>query len=149
MRAIANALGVCIIDAPKLQTEFISLLTPVANQRDAGRSTRLEAIPLEAILNLCHQDKSQIFVAEIAAEANRITKAHGERPSFSAEVIGHRMKKVGLFTRRLGSKEKGLAADAATITLAHKLAAPYGIVGLGQDEKSLRCPHHINNKIVT
>jgi hypothetical protein len=138
-RAIANALGACIVDCPELQSQLISLLTPAESQRQSDRSTGIEGVTMEATLNLCHQGKAQILVGEIAAEVNRITQARGERSRYGAETIGHGLKKVGLSTRRLGSRGRGLVMDLATITRAHELAAVYG-VGLEQDDNNLHCP---------
>lgn len=121
-RAVTNALGACVIDSPELQSQLISLLTPVENQRQADRSTCLEAVTLEATLNLAHAGKAQILVNEVANEVNRIALARGERLHYSAETIGHRLKKIGLVTRRLGKAGKGLVMDLATMTRAHELA---------------------------
>jgi hypothetical protein len=145
-RAIANALGACIIDSPRLQSQLILLLTPIENQRQADRSTCLEAVTLEATLNLTHAGKAQFLVAEVANEVNRIALARGERLHFSAETIGHRLKKIGLVTRRLGKAGKGLVIDLATMKQAHELAAVYGGAGLEQDENNLHCPLCIENK---
>jgi len=147
-RAIANALGACIIDSPGLQSQLISLLAPVEDQRQADRSTGIEAVTLEAILNLCHEGKVQIFVGEIAFEVNRIVEARGERLHYSAETIGHGMKKISLVTRRLGKSGKGLVLDLATLKRAHELAAVYGGVGLEQDENNLHCQLCFANKKV-
>jgi hypothetical protein len=145
-RAIANALGACVVDSPKLQTELIALLTPAESQRQADRSTSLEAVTLEGTLNLCHEGKAQILVGEIAAEVNRIVQARGERLHYSAETIGHQLKKVGLSTRRLGKAGKGLVMDLATMTRAHELAAVYSGVGLNQEGNNLHCQLCIENK---
>jgi len=145
-RTIANALGACIIDSPKLQSELISLLKPVAEQRQTDRSTGLEGVTLEATLNLCHGGKTEILAGEIATEVNRIAKARGERLNYSAEMIGHRLKKIGLSTRRLGKLGNGLVMDLATLTRIHELAAVYGAIGLDQDENNLHCALCSENK---
>ena len=145
-RAVANALGACIVDSPGLQAQLVSLLRPVESQRQADRSTGLEAVTLEATLNLCHQGKVQILVGEIANEVNRIGQTRGERLNYSAETIGHRIKKVGLSTRRLGKAGKGLTVDLATLTRVHDLAAVYGGAGLDPDENNLHCPQCVENK---
>jgi hypothetical protein len=145
-RAIAAALGACIVDSPKLQSELITLLTPAESQHQTDRSTSLEAVTLEATLNLYHEGKTQILVGEIAAEINQIVHARGERLQYSAEAIGRRLKKVGLVTRRLGKAGKGLTMDLATVTQVHELAAAYGGVGLDQDENNLHCPLCSENK---
>ena len=123
IRAVANALGACIVDSPELQSKLVSLLRPIESQRQADRSTCIEAVTLEATLNLCHQSKAQILVGEVATEVNRIAQARGERLHYSAETIGHRLKKVGLSTRRLGKAGKGLTMDLATMTRVHELAS--------------------------
>ena len=145
-RAIANALGASIIDSPGLQSQLISLLTPAESQRQADRSTCLEAVTLEATLNLAHAGKAQILVAEVANEVNRIALARGERLHYSAETIGHRLKRIGLVTRRLGKAGKGLVIDLATMKQAHELAAGYGGAGLEQDDNNLHCPLCVENK---
>jgi hypothetical protein len=138
-RAITNALGACLVDAPNLQSELIGLLTPVESQRQADRATSFEAVTLEAALNLAHAGKAQIFVGEVTKEVNCIVEARGERLRFSAEKIGHLLKKVGLVTRRLGKSGNGLVLDLATLTRVHELATVYGGVGLDRDEMNLHC----------
>ena len=88
----------------------------------------------------------ELFVGEIANEVNRIVQARGERLHYSAETIGHRLKKIGLSTRRLCKVGKGLVMDLATMTRAHELAAAYGGIGLEQDENNLHCLLCFENK---
>lgn len=138
IRMLANALGACIVDCPELQSKLVSLLAPIESQRQADRATSIEALTLEAALNLIHQSKTQVLVNEISTEVNVIAKARGERQQYSAEIIGHRLKKVGVVTRRLGKAGKGLGLDLATVTQIHELAAVYG-VGPSQEEENLHC----------
>ena len=145
-RTVANALGACIIDSAELQSNLISLLEPVECQRESDRSTGIEAVTLEATLNLCHAGKQELLAGEIATEVNRIQKTRGERLTYSAERVGYFLKKVGLYTRRLGKAGRGLSMDLATIKRAHELAAAYGGVGLEPDENNLRCPLCAENK---
>jgi hypothetical protein len=140
MRAIGNALGACIVDSPELQAQLLSLLMPIESQRQADRSTGLEAVTLEAVLNLAHAGKEQILAGEIATEVNRLAMARGERQRTSAERVGHAMKKIGLATRRLGRAGRGLLMDPATMTRAHELAREHGGAGLEPDEINLHCP---------
>jgi hypothetical protein len=145
-RAIANALGACIVDSPKLQSELISLLMSLEDQRQTDRATSLEAVALEATLNLAHAGKTQVLVGEIACEVNRIMNERGERLHYSAEKIGHQLKKVGLVSRRLGKAGKGLVMDLATLTRVDELAREYGGAGLEKDENNLHCPLCTENK---
>ena len=139
-RAIANALGACVVDSPELRSQLMALLTPTENQRKADQSTSLEATTLEATLNLAHAGKTQFLVNEIANEVNRIVLARGERLRYSAETVGHRLKKFGLITRRLGKDGKGLVIDLSTMACVHELAGVYGGAGLEQSESNMHCP---------
>jgi hypothetical protein len=105
------------------------LLKPLAGQQLADRSESLEAVAIEAALTLCHKGKDQVFVREIASEVNLLQQAHGEKLLFTPEAVGHKLKKLGLFTRRLGQGGKGLVMDNATKTLLHEVAIAY----LGKD----------------
>ena len=66
-RAVANALGAAIVDDPELQSNLISLLTPIESQREADRSTGIEAVTVQAALNLGHAGKQELLAGEIAA----------------------------------------------------------------------------------
>jgi hypothetical protein len=69
--AIAAALGRCIVDAPQLQVELVSLLTPYSEQQFTERRDSLGMLTISAALTLCHQGKDQVLVGEIAGEVNR------------------------------------------------------------------------------
>jgi hypothetical protein len=128
-RAIANALGSCIVEAPRLQTQLVALLKAQARQQVADRFGGDEALVTGAALALCRPDKSEFFVKEIAAEANRLVEARGETRKISPETAGHKLKKVGMFTRRLGQSGNGLTLNQATRTRLYEIAASY----LGED----------------
>jgi hypothetical protein len=138
IRPVANALGSCVVGSSKLQNELISLLAPQVEQQLADRSISLEGMTLEAVLSLSHQRKSALLAGEIATEVNLISRAHGERLEFKPENIGHTLKKLGLFTKRLGKDGRGLVVDQPTLVRVHELAQVHG-VGLDLDEKNLHC----------
>jgi hypothetical protein len=123
--AIANALGSCIVQSPQLQTHLVALLRPQAQQQIADRSDGDEALVVGAALALCQQDKAEVFVKEIAVEVNRQLLARGEPRKLSPEKVGHKLKKVGLFTRRLSQAGDGLTLDAATRVRLHEVAEAY------------------------
>ena len=138
IRPVANALGACVVGSPELQGQLISLLAPQVEQRLADRSSSLEGMTVEAILSLSHQGKSKLLAGEIAIEVNGIAKARGGRLEFKPENIGHTLKKLGLFTKRLGKHGRGLVVDQPTLIRVHELAQVHG-VGLDVDEKNLHC----------
>ena len=114
--------------------ELVSLLVPQAQQQLGDRSNSLEALTVEAALRLCHQGKLQIFVREIADEVNRIQTGRGETLRFTTEKVGHKLKKVGLYTRRLGSAGNGLLIDHTTRVHLHDVAASFVDAGFGHAE---------------
>jgi hypothetical protein len=128
-RVIGNALGSCIVESPHLQTQLVALLKPQAQQQIADRSDGDEALVVGAALALCQKDKAEVFVREIAVEVNRLLAARGETRQLSPEKVGHKLKKVGLYTRRLSQAGNGLTLDQATRIRLHQVAAVY----LGED----------------
>lgn len=145
-RAIANALGACVVDAPDLQAALLAVLVPYAEQLLEARSNSLEALVVEATLSLSGQKKPHVFVREIADEANRIQKSRGESPQLSAEMVGLKLRKVGIHTRRLGSGGNGLVMDMKTQTQVSKLAAAYRCGGLGSSDEGTDGPIRTENK---
>lgn len=139
VNAIAAALGRCIVDEPQLQAELVSLLTPFSDHQLAERLDDFGTLTIGAALTLCHQGKDQIRVGEIAAEVNRIQKDRGERLLYSPEKVGHRLRKAGLLTRRLGAAGNGLLLDRATQVQLHEVANAYGCGGLTDGKENLHC----------
>jgi hypothetical protein len=138
--AIAAALGRFIVDAPELQAELVTLLTPFSDQQLAERLDDLGTLAVGAAFTLCHEGKEQALVGEIASEVNRIQKERGERLQYSPEKVGHRLRKAGLLTRRLGAAGNGLLFDRATQILLHDVANAYGCVGSTNCNENLHCP---------
>jgi hypothetical protein len=136
---IAAALGRCIVDAPELQAELVPLLTPFSDHQLAERLDDLGTLAIGAALALCHEGRDQALVGEITAEVNRNRKERGERLQYSPEKVGHRLRKAGLLTRRLGAPGNGLLFDRATQVLLHEVAGAYGCVGLTNGNESLHC----------
>jgi hypothetical protein len=128
-RVIANALGSCIVDAPQLQSQLVALLRPQVQQQIADRCNSDEGHVIAATLAFCHQGKGEVYVKEIAVEVNLLLAARGETKQVSPEKIGHKLKKLGLFTRRLSPAGNGLSLDQATRLRLREVAAAY----LGED----------------
>ena len=126
---VANALGSCIVGSPQLQTQLVVLLKPQARQQIADHSDSDEALVVGAVLALCHQDKGELFVKKIAAEVNRLLDDRGETRKLSPAKVGHKLKKVGMFTRRLSHAGNGLRMDQASRVRLGEIAAAY----LGED----------------
>jgi hypothetical protein len=127
--AVARALGAPIVDDPELQTGIIELLKEQNDQAQVDRASGLNAIVLRAVLSHCHQgDQQQAFVREIATTVNQIYKQEGESLKVSNESVGHVLRNLGLYTRRLGSTGRGLTLDNAMRLRTHELAYAHQVI---------------------
>lgn len=123
LRALAQVLGAPIDGDPELQGGITELLKERDGQARVDRSGGLDAMVLRAVLWHCHQtDQQQVFVREIAATVNGIYRQEGESLSIGNESVGHVLKNLGLYTRRLGSSGRGLLLDKSTQIQVHELA---------------------------
>jgi hypothetical protein len=122
---LSTWLGSCVFDAPELQERLIALLTPYECQQTAERADSFEGLTIEAVLTLCHVGKTQAYAREIADEVNRIQEQRGEALRLSPAKVGHKLKKLGLFSRRLDQGGNGLILDLATRERVHQAAATY------------------------
>jgi hypothetical protein len=145
---VANALGSCIVEAPQLQMQLVALLKPQVRQQIADRSESDEALVVGAALALCHQDNAEVFAKEIAAEVSRLLAARGETRLLTPEKVGHKLKKLGLFTRRLSHAGNGLILDQPTRKRLDELAAAYLGEDLIQEDENSHCPLREGNELL-
>jgi hypothetical protein len=148
LTVIGNALGSCIVGSPQLQTQLVGLLRPQAQQQIADRCDSDEGLVVRAVLAFCHQDKGEVFAKDIAVEVNRLLEARGETRKLSPEKVGHNLKKIGLYTRRLSQAGNGLILDQVTKVHIHEVAVGY----LGEDsmeeDENLHCPLCSKNELL-
>jgi hypothetical protein len=128
--AIAKALGSCIVDSPDLRAALISILAPRDRQQISERLDTAEALVVEAVLALSRGGAEQLYAREIAVEVDRLVEARGERSKLSPEKVGHRLRKLGLPTRRLSQAGNGLVLGKETLTRLLTLSAMY----VGEDQ---------------
>jgi hypothetical protein len=143
--AVAKALGSCIVDSPDLQAELVSILAPCDQQQISERLDTPEALVIEAMLALSKGGAEQVFAREIAVEFNRLVETRGGRSKLSPEKVGHRLRKLGLPTRRLSQAGNGLVMDKETVTRLQTLSAVY----VGEDRlcgtENLHCSQTTEN----
>jgi len=125
---LAEALAAAIVDDTDLQREIIDLLEGRNEQSRVDRATGVEGLVLRAVLFHCHQNDHKKFVREIAATANRFYAEDGESLRVSSETVGHVLKRLGLYSRRLGNAGRGLMFDNATQAQAHRLSQAYDVL---------------------
>ena len=123
--AVAKALGSCLVDSPDLQAALVSILARRDRQQISERLDTAEALIVEAVLGLSRGGGDQVYAREIAVEVNRLVEVRGERSKLSPEKVGHRLRKLGLPTRRLSQAGNGLVMDKETIAQLQKLSAMY------------------------
>jgi hypothetical protein len=146
--AIAKALGSCIVDAPELQEKLVTLLKAHDQRHLSEKSDTAEAVVLEAALALSRQERQHVYVREIAVEANRLLEGRGESLKLSPEKVGHKLRKLGLPTRRLTKTGNGLVLDKTTVTMIQRLAAVYVGEDLLEQTENLHCSQQTENKEV-
>jgi len=106
-----------------LQHGIIELLKERDEQLRVDHASGQNGMVLRAVLWHCHQhNQQQVFVREIAATANQLYREEGESLTISNETVGHVLKNLGLYTRRLGKAGRGLMLDKATQSRAHELS---------------------------
>lgn len=89
-------------------------------QARVDRAHGVNGVVLRAALVCCHENtEGRVFVREIASTANEIYVEQGESVRISNETIGHVLKSLGLYTRRLGNAGRGLVLDKATQARVH------------------------------
>jgi hypothetical protein len=127
--AIAEALGAAIADDPELQGGITKLLEERDEQARVDRANGQNGVVLRAVLIYCHEHtQEQVFVREIAATANEIYHEDGESLRISNETVGHVLKSLGLYSRRLGGAGRGLILDKATQSRVHRLGQAYEVL---------------------
>jgi hypothetical protein len=114
---------------PHLQYGIMELLQARDEQSRVDNATSLDGLVLRAVLTFCHQANLQkVFVREIAEATNEIYRQEGESLRISSETVGHVLKNIGLYSRRLGNAGRGLILDKSTQAQAHRLAYAYDVL---------------------
>jgi hypothetical protein len=138
--AVAKALGSCLVDSPDLQAALVSILAPRDRQQISERLDTAEALIVEAVLALSRGGAHQLYAREIAVEVNRLIEVRGERSKLSPEKVGHRLRKLGLPTRRLSQTGNGLVMDKETRTRLQMLFTMYVREDQLAATENLHCP---------
>jgi hypothetical protein len=134
---IAAKFGVCVGKTPKLWNKLVYLLKTRDKERSFEMSNSAEAIVLEATRMLSSNDRECAYAREIAAEANRLLEARGEKARLSPEKVGHGLKKLGLCTQPLSQKGHGLRFNQASLARIQQLASMYGMEDVPLEAETL------------
>ncbi len=128
LRAVAQQLGSAIVGDDDLPKRIVDLLKDQSEQVGVDRSSGRKAMVLRAVLFHCHQGDQQVFARELAATVNQIYIEEGESVKVTSETVGHVLKGLSLYSRRLGNGGRGLVLDQSTQSKAHELSRTYEVL---------------------
>jgi len=126
--AMARQLGSAILDDFVLQELVVEGLKDLSEQARVDRGSSLKSVVVRAVLSHCHSDQQRVFTHQIATTVNDIYREEGESLKVRSETVGHVLKNLGLYSRRLGSEGRGLVLDTSTQLRAHALSLSYEVL---------------------
>ena len=129
-RQLARVLGAAVAGAPALQAKIATALESLDEQCRVERSQSLDAVVLEALLVLCHENKPAAYVLEATKLTNGILLARHDNRELSPKAVGSIMRnRLGLGPQRKGPGYE-LALSSEVSRRIHRLAAGYGVLSM-------------------
>jgi len=142
MQELAHSLAACIVGDEDLQSEILPLLKQRDSEIRVDRAALLECIVLEALLAACHDAQlGTLTVADLTQSVNTILAGRGAGPQVSREMVGWRLRALGLRTEFVTGGRKGLTLLDETRAAIHTLAASYGVRTLLLGPVNNLCAH--------
>ncbi len=138
-RVVAQMLGQCIVDAPGCQGRVANLLQSRDEESRVERSSGLDAVIIEALVVLCHEQRPSVHLGEVAEIANALLTRNEEVLKLKPRKVSAIMKKMGLISCRLDSGGRGIYLLREQCALIHRLGSHYGVASLVQGLPG--CPH--------
>ena len=126
VRELARSLGACVGDEPVLQAAIAGLLAVQDELVQSERAIDLNAIVVGAMLSFCHEAKREsVHVGAVTAQVNKMLEQHGEMLEWQPRTVGHKLKALGLPTRRLDAAGRGVLLLDAVRQRIHTLGWNY------------------------
>jgi len=120
---LVSGIRACFVDESEISDQQVSLLLEAQRHEDVPCPTDPRMLLAEVLLTLCHDPgRTELHVAEIAADMNAAIFSRGGILKLSARWVGSLLKSVGLATRRIGRTGRGLTLDPPTRRAIHRLA---------------------------
>jgi hypothetical protein len=127
-RELAQSLAACIVGDDELQSRIVPVLKAHDRQIRVDRTTILESIVLDALLAGCHGAKVvALSITGLTASVNTVLAGRGDSQGVSPEIVGWKLRALGLRTEFIAGGRKGLALLDETRARIHALAAAYGV----------------------
>jgi hypothetical protein len=125
---LISGIRACFIDESEISDQQVSLVFEAQRHEDVPCPTDPRMLLAEVLLALCHDPgRTELHVAEIAADMNAAIFSRGGVLKLSARWVGSLLKSIGLATHRIGRTGRGLTLDPATRRTIHRLAGLYNI----------------------
>jgi hypothetical protein len=141
MQALARALGAAVVGDEELQAKILPLLKVQDEEIRADRASALDSVVLEAILFFIHQSGwTTVRVRSIAERVSAINKGRGFYDEPSPERVGWAIRRLGIPSGRIDRASNGIALNASTCRLVHKLAMSHGVRAM-QGELHTECQY--------
>jgi len=141
-RELALSLATCIVGDDELRSQVFPLLEGHDRQIKLDRTSLLEALVLESLLAACHDSRSDTLpIGLITQSVNTILAGRGEALRVSPEVVGWKLRGLGMRTEFMADGRKGLVLLGETRVKIHALAVAYGVRTLQKAPSNLRCAH--------
>jgi hypothetical protein len=139
-RELAHTLAGCIVDDKELQREIVSFLRPRDREIEVDRTLLLESIVIEGLWAACHDSKyGDLSVNDLTKSVNSILRGRGGSREVSPEMVGWKLRGLGLRTDFITGGRKGLQLASETRAVIHNLAVAYGVRALQQGAFSASC----------
>jgi len=129
LAVVARQLGAAVEGANDLQENIVEALGILDEERKAENCQSDEAVALEALLVVCHEQKPSALVSELSEIANTITLGRGERPFSTPKLYGATLRRLGLRPRRHSSGFV-LTLDTSACRRIHEIGRDLGVLSL-------------------
>jgi hypothetical protein len=142
---VANSLLFAVQNVEQLRQQLLEMIDSEVQANSAEILVAPESLILESIINAMHaHNVSSLTCGEIAQRANVLAEVRGETLTLKARGVGALLRLVGLHTRRIPGKGRGILFDAKTRDLAHQAARARDLPAVGKPaEGCLNCkPKH-------
>ena len=120
---VGNSLLFAIQNVEQLRQQLLEIIDAEAQANLAEILGTPESLSVECIINAMHaHNVSSLTCGEIAQRANLLAEVRGETSKMKARGVGTLLRLLGLHTRRIPGKGRGILFDAKTRELAHQAA---------------------------
>lgn len=139
---LAVTLATCIVGDDKLRSRIIRLLKEHDQQIQIDGTSLLESMVIEALLAACHGAKKRnVSVIELTQSVNTILRGRGGAQEVSPEIVGWRVRAIGLRTTFLTGGRKGIALTDTTCATIHTLGVAYGVRTIRSENPTKDCKY--------